>query len=167
MLGPRLNRYDKGTDSLPMGNPVNACVGLFFLWWGWLAFNSGSTYGLSASKWEYSARSLFMTILSSFGGGIYALIHSLVKFKGKVDPGDFINGILGSLVGITGNLISTSRTEIFLSFYLLIKLRFNFPAGCFLFRAWESILVGVIGSILTLASLPLFNKMRIDDPVGM
>lgn len=41
MLGPRLNRYDKGADAPQMGNPINACVGLFFLWWGWLAFNSG------------------------------------------------------------------------------------------------------------------------------
>ena len=50
---------------------------------------------------------------------------------------------------------------------MVIKLRFDFPAGCFLFRAWESILVGMIGSILTLVSLPFFDKMRIDDPVGM
>ncbi|CRK86663.1 CLUMA_CG000499, isoform A [Clunio marinus] len=141
MLGPRVNRYDKeANDPPPMGNPINACVGLFFLWWGWLAFNSGSTYGLSDTKWEYAARSAFMTILASFGGGSYALIHSLIKQKGKLDPSDLINGILGSLVGIT--------------------------AGCFLFRAWESILVGVIGSILTLTSLPLFDKLRIDDPVG-
>lgn len=48
----------------------------------------------------------------------------------------------------------------------MIKSRFNFPAGCFLFRAWESMLVGLIGAILTLFSLPLFDKMRIDDPVG-
>ena len=27
-------------------------------------------------------------------------------------------------------------------------------------------MVGVIGSILTLFSLPVFDKMRIDDPVG-
>lgn len=102
MLGPRLHRYDKGASAPPMGNPINACVGLFFLWWGWLAFNSGSTYGLSGSKWEYAARSAFMTILSSFGGGMYALGHSMMKHKGKLDPSDLINGILGALVGITG-----------------------------------------------------------------
>ncbi len=39
-----------------MSNPINVCVGLFFLWFGWIAFNSGSTYGLTAGKWEYAAR---------------------------------------------------------------------------------------------------------------
>lgn len=43
-----------------------------------------------------------MTILASFGGGIYALLHSFIKYKGKLEPGDLINGVLGSLVGITG-----------------------------------------------------------------
>ncbi|KAG5673240.1 hypothetical protein PVAND_003303 [Polypedilum vanderplanki] len=144
MLGPRLNRYDrtsdKPTSSLPMGNPINACVGLFFLYWGWLAFNAGSTYGLSGQKWEYAARAAFMTMLASFGGGCYSLVYSMIKHKGKLDPSDIINGILASLVAIT--------------------------AGCFLFRAWESIVVGVIGSIFTLVSVPFFDRMEIDDPVG-
>lgn len=46
MLGPRLGRYDNGNEALPLGSPVNAVMGLFVLWWGWLAFNSGSTYGV-------------------------------------------------------------------------------------------------------------------------
>lgn len=62
MLGPRLGRYANGIDPLPLGNPVNACMGLFVLWWGWLAFNSGSTYGISGSKWIYSARAAVMTV---------------------------------------------------------------------------------------------------------
>jgi hypothetical protein len=41
MLGPRLGRYDMGNEPLPLGSPVNAVMGLFVLWWGWLAFNSG------------------------------------------------------------------------------------------------------------------------------
>ena len=47
MLGPRLGRYARGSAPLPLGNPVNAVMGTFVLWWGWLAFNSGSTYGVS------------------------------------------------------------------------------------------------------------------------
>ena len=40
MLGPRLGRWDLDIAP-PMGSPTNALVGLFMLWWGWLAFNAG------------------------------------------------------------------------------------------------------------------------------
>lgn len=30
--------------------------GTFMLWWGWLAFNTGSTYGVSKYKWRLAAR---------------------------------------------------------------------------------------------------------------
>lgn len=105
MLGPRINRYGTHQKTPQFGNYINACVGLFFLWWGWLAFNSGSTYGLTGQKWEYAARAAIMTMLASFGGGFYSLIHSLMRCKGKLDPSDLINGILASLVSITGNLL--------------------------------------------------------------
>jgi len=38
-----------GNDPLPLGSPVNAVMGLFVLWWGWLAFNSGR-YDLNLTK---------------------------------------------------------------------------------------------------------------------
>lgn len=122
MLGPRLGRYDSGNQTLPLGNPVNAVMGLFVLWWGWLAFNSGSTYGVSfakaipelitflffdsflqlnGAKWHYAARAAVMTMLSSFGGGCTSLLYSFWRMKGKVEVLDIINGILGSLVAIT------------------------------------------------------------------
>ncbi|EEC19430.1 ammonium transporter, putative, partial [Ixodes scapularis] len=33
VLGPRLGRYDLGTAPLPLGNPTNALLGLFMLWY--------------------------------------------------------------------------------------------------------------------------------------
>jgi ammonia channel protein AmtB len=39
-------------------------------------------------------------------------------------------------------------------------------AGCFLYRSWEAFLIGTIGAIITCISMPLIDKMRIDDPVG-
>ena len=33
MIGPRIGRYDNGTDLLPLGNPVTALMGLFVLWY--------------------------------------------------------------------------------------------------------------------------------------
>ncbi|KAI8045882.1 putative ammonium transporter 2 [Drosophila gunungcola] len=140
MLGPRLGRYSDGYDPLPLGNPVNACMGLFVLWWGWLAFNSGSTYGVSGAKWQYAARAAVMTMMGSFGGGFTSSIYSFWRHGGGMDIMDLINGVLGSLVSIT--------------------------AGCFLYRAWEALVIGAIGSLLCVLAMPLFDRMGVDDPVG-
>ncbi|KAG8229811.1 hypothetical protein J437_LFUL008179 [Ladona fulva] len=127
LIGGSSGRYEEGLEALPQGSPVNAVMGLFVLWWGWLAFNSGSTLGVSGAKWEYAARAAVMTVLASFGGGIVGLFLPFVvsrkpkKFQ-SYDIMDFINGILGSLVAIT--------------------------AGCFLYRAWEAIIVGMVGGII-------------------
>ncbi|XP_043474075.1 putative ammonium transporter 3 [Leptopilina heterotoma] len=140
MLGPRLGRYDNGIDPLPLGCPVNAILGLFVLWWGWLGFNSGSTYGVNGEKWKYAARAAVSTIMASMGGGLVGLIISMSSPEKGINILSQINGILGALVSITG--------------------------GCFLFRAWESVIVGMIGGLLTCLSMPILDKLGIDDPVG-
>ncbi|KAK9743873.1 Ammonium Transporter Family [Popillia japonica] len=140
MLGPRLGRYDNGRAPLPLGCPVNAVMGLFVLWWGWLAFNSGSTYGLSGEKWQYAARAAVMTMMSSFGGGSISIVYSLLKNRTFIDVMDIINGILGSLVSIT--------------------------AGCFLYQAWEALLIGTLGAVLVCTAMPAIDMLKIDDPVG-
>lgn len=81
-----------------------------------------------------------MTMLGSFGGGTWSTMYSLFKNNGSVDILDLINGILASLVSVT--------------------------AGCFLYHAWEAILVGMIGAILVSFLTPMFDKMGVDDPVG-
>ncbi|XP_065331565.1 putative ammonium transporter 2 isoform X2 [Cloeon dipterum] len=140
MLGPRLGRYDNGLDPMPLGSPTNALMGLFMLWWGWLAFNSGSTFGISGHKWKYSARAAVVTMNSSFGGGFVGLVHSYFLRKGTFDIMDLINGVLGSLVSVT--------------------------AGCYLYRPWEAVVVGAIGGAIACLMMPLWDRMRIDDPVG-
>lgn len=81
-----------------------------------------------------------MTMLASFGGGCWSLVYTLFKNKGAVDVIDIINGILASLVSVT--------------------------AGCFLYRAWEAVLIGVIGAIIVASVGPVLDKIGIDDPVG-
>lgn len=81
-----------------------------------------------------------MTMMGSFGGGSFAVVYSMYLCDGKVDIVHLINGILGSLVSIT--------------------------AGCFLYRAWEAMLIGAIGSFLTCVSMPIIDRFGIDDPVG-
>lgn len=96
-IGPRIGRYDNGTKSLPMGNPMSACMGLFILWWGWIGFNAGSSYGITGGKWDYAARAGVGTTLATMGAGAFSIIYSMLKNKGKVDVFEVISGILASL----------------------------------------------------------------------
>ncbi|XP_055928912.1 putative ammonium transporter 3 isoform X2 [Argiope bruennichi] len=139
MLKPRLRRYDSGPEPLPMGNPGNALVGTFTLWWGWLVFNCGSSFGISGDKWHYAGRSAVNTINASLGGGLAGLIYSYTRNKLFV-VSDLINSILGALVAVT--------------------------AGSGFLRSWESLVVGALGAILVNMVAPCLDRHRIDDPVG-
>lgn len=81
-----------------------------------------------------------MTMMGSFGGGMFSVFYSFFRNEGKLDILDLINGVLGSLVSVT--------------------------AGCYLYNGWDAIAVGFIGSILACFAMPLFDKMGVDDPVG-
>ncbi|KAK7070343.1 Ammonium transmembrane transporter activity protein [Halocaridina rubra] len=139
LVGPRIGRYDQGTGSLPMGSPTNAILGTFMLWWGWLGFNCGSTFGISGDMWKYAARTAVTTLLASIGGGLAGMAYSWYKNR-RLSVGDVVNSVLGALVSIT--------------------------AGCALFTTWESLLVGTVGGILAVLSMPLVDSFHIDDPVG-
>ena len=58
MLRPRKNKFDENGKSreMAMASPTNALLGTFMLWWGWLGFNCGSTFGTSGDKWKIASR---------------------------------------------------------------------------------------------------------------
>ncbi|XP_045215152.2 putative ammonium transporter 3 [Mercenaria mercenaria] len=144
LLKPRHGRYREGQKAtenpLPMGNPTNALIGMFMLWWGWLAFNCGSTFGISGGKWKLAAKAAITTLNGSMGGGIIGILFSYVIKKGVFDVGYLVNSILGALVGIT--------------------------ACCAVVKPWEAVIIGLIGGILAIMSAILINKIKMDDPVG-
>ena len=39
-------------------------------------------------------------------------------------------------------------------------------AGCFLYRAWEALLIGAVGALLVIFTTPYFDMIGVDDPVG-
>jgi len=96
-IGPRIGRYDRGTAPLPNGDQVSICVGLFILWWGWIGFNSGSSFGISGDKWEQAARAGAGTTLATMCAGMTAMIISLMKHKGKVDVYEVVSGVVSAL----------------------------------------------------------------------
>ncbi|XP_047740725.1 putative ammonium transporter 3 [Hyalella azteca] len=138
-FSPRLGRYDHSDAPLPMGSPTTAILGMFMLWWGWLGFNCGSTFGIRGHKWKYAARTAVTTIQASIGGGLMGMSISWFKNR-QLEIGDVVNSILGALVSIT--------------------------AGCALFTTFEALLVGMVGGAIAVLTMPLVDKIHVDDPVG-
>lgn len=90
-----------------------------------------------------AADAVALTILNTNTAGLAGAIVAggimLLKYK-KLDITMILNGALGGLVAVT--------------------------AGPNLYNIYEPILVGGIGGALVVFAVPMFDKLRLDDPVG-
>jgi Amt family ammonium transporter len=137
LLGARKGKYTKkGIKPIPAHSLPLATLGVFLLWFGWFGFNGGSV--LSADPQAVSL--VFVTTcLAAAAGAIGAFFTSYSLFKSH-DLSMVLNGILGGLVGIT--------------------------AGADLMSPMNAIMIGLIAGIIIPFSVALFDKIKIDDPVG-
>ncbi|NLM50205.1 MAG: ammonium transporter [Clostridiaceae bacterium] len=139
ILGPRYGKYDKdGTPkAIPGHNLSLAVIGLFVLWLGWFGFNPGST--MSFQNPADVVHIMVTTNTAAIAAVLTATITSWI-FIGKPDLGMTINGCLAGLVGITGSCAFVSVTS--------------------------SLIIGAIAGIIVVFSVLLFDKAKVDDPVG-
>ena len=138
LLGPRLGKYQGGESfALPAHNLPLATLGCFILWLGWFGFNTG---GLMAANPLIITHILLVTNLAAATGGLAAMLTAWFYF-GKPDLSVMLNGILGGLVAIT--------------------------AACrFVDLGWAA-LIGSIAGTLVVFAVDFFDRLRIDDPVGV
>ncbi|MEH7545737.1 MULTISPECIES: ammonium transporter [Bacillaceae] len=137
-LGPRKGRFnsDGSVNVFAPSNIPLASAGAFILWFGWFAFNAGST--LDASS-PVLAPVAINTMLAGASGGTAALFLTMKKF-GKADPSMTINGVLAGLVAIT--------------------------AGCAYVSEWSSVIIGAVSGILVIYATLFVDYLKVDDPVG-
>ena len=138
VLGPRAGKYDSDGNPRPIAghNLPLAALGVFILWLGWFGFNPGSQMGADAAEISSIA---VTTNLAAAAGAITAMITAWI-FLGKPDAGMSLNGALAGLVAIT--------------------------AGCASVSPVSAAIIGALGGIVVVLSVLLFEKLRIDDPVG-
>jgi Amt family ammonium transporter len=113
-----------------------AMIGVMLLWLGWYGFNGGSV--LSADP-ELVSLVFVTTTLAASAGIIAATITSFSMFK-TYDLSMALNGALAGLVSIT--------------------------AGADVMSPLDAIMVGAIGGILVVLAIVMFDKLKLDDPVG-
>ncbi|MDG5767949.1 ammonium transporter [Balneolales bacterium ANBcel1] len=137
ILGPRIGKFFNGTShSIPGHSVPLATVGVFLLWFGWFGFNGGSV--LSADPVEVSY--VFVTTaIAASAGALLAMLTARIVIK-KLDAEMALNGILAGLVGIT--------------------------AGADVISPQMAGVVGGISGIIVVLSILMFDKLKIDDPVG-
>jgi ammonium transporter len=140
LLGPRKGRYDPDSKYKGPGAPTNIILGTFILWWGWLGFNCGSTFGVQNGLWRLAGKSAITTLNASMGGGFAGIVVTLISTRGHFGVGDLCNGVLGGLVSIT--------------------------APCAVVRPWEAVVIGIIGGLLVVGAQRLIDLMKVDDPVS-
>lgn len=137
LLGPRFGKYSNGSiNPIPGHNLSLATLGTFVLWFGWFGFNPGSTMTADPIAISHVA----VTTNTAAAAAIMSSTVLSWVLLGKPDLGMTLNGCLAGLVAIT--------------------------APCAFVSIASSILIGLIAGVLVVLSVIIFDRARIDDPVG-
>ncbi|WP_128254834.1 ammonium transporter [Falsirhodobacter deserti] len=141
ILGPRLGKYAQGrVVAFPGSNLTLATLGTFILWLGWFGFNGASQLAMGTiSDVADVSRAFANTNAAAAGGALAALAMTQIMYK-KVDLTMVLNGALAGLVSITAEPL--------------------YPT------LGGAILIGAVGGILVVLTVPLLDRVKIDDVVG-
>ncbi|SON57563.1 Ammonia transporter [Hartmannibacter diazotrophicus] len=142
ILGARKGKYGPNgqINAIPGSSMPLATLGTFILWLGWFGFNGASQLAMGTIGDVSDVSRIFAnTNLAACGGVVAAMILTQILYK-KVDVTMALNGALAGLVSITAEPLMPSP--------LL------------------SIVIGAIGGIIVVITVPMFDKMKIDDVVG-
>ena len=144
LLGARKGRYQKdgtiNTYAFTPSNMTAATIGTFILWLGWFGFNGGSQLAMATKTDINAIANVFAnTHIAAVAGSLAAMFLSHFISK-EVSLPMMLNGALAGLVSITAGP--------------------DYPS------MELSVLIGAIGGLIMFFATPLFDKVKVDDPVG-
>jgi len=142
ILGPRLGKFgsDGSVHPMPGSNLPLATLGTFILWLGWFGFNGGSQLALGSVGDAADVSRIFANTNAAAAGGVVAAIILTQLVYGKVDLTMALNGALAGLVSITAEPLTPSLGA--------------------------ATLIGAVGGVIVVFTVPMLDKMKIDDVVG-
>lgn len=142
IIGPRAGKYfGDRINPMPGSNIPLAALGTFILWFGWFGFNGASQLAAGSFDDINAVSKIFAnTNMAAVGGVLAAMVLTAVLYKGKVDPTMAFNGAIGGLVSITAEPLAPSMGA--------------------------AVAIGAFGGVLVVLTVPLLDKLKIDDVVG-
>ena len=142
IIGARAGKFgaDGSVHPMPGSSIPLATLGTFILWLGWFGFNGGSQLAMGTIGDVSDVSRIFAnTNLSAAGGVVAAMILTQVIY-GKVDVTMALNGALAGLVSITAEPLAPTPIL--------------------------AILIGAVGGAIVVFTVPLLDKLKVDDVVG-
>ena len=142
VIGARHGRYKSDGSVVPMpgSNLPLATLGMFILWLGWFGFNGGSQLAMGTIGDIADISRVFAnTNTAAAGGAVAALILTQILY-GKSDLTMVLNGALAGLVSITAEPLTPSLGL--------------------------ATIIGAIGGIIIVFSVPMLDRFKVDDVVG-
>lgn len=148
ILGPRKGKFvydEKKGKKVPVEIPGHsttlAVLGTLILWFGFFAFNGGSSYTIAGeAQYIATGRAVVVTTLGGAFGGMLTMFWSFFA-TGAWDIEWVINGLLGGMVATC--------------------------SGANAQEAWAAVIVGLLGAAATQGQVLLFeNVLFIDDPLN-
>lgn len=142
MIGARKGKYleNGGIRPIQGSNLPLATLGTFVLWFGWFGFNGGSQLAMGTAADITAIANIYVNTNIAAAAGVVVAIVATILFYGKIDLTMVLNGALGGLVSITAEPLAPTPEL--------------------------AAMIGGVGGLLVVATVPLLDKLRIDDVVG-
>jgi Amt family ammonium transporter len=142
VLGARKGKYnaDGSVNPIPGSNMPLVVLGMFILWMGWYGFNGASQLAMgTVGDIADIGRVMANTNAGALGGALAAAAVAALMYK-KVDLTFVVNGALAGLVSITAEPLAPGLGT--------------------------ASLIGAVGGVIVVFSVPLLDKFKLDDVVG-
>jgi Amt family ammonium transporter len=139
LLGSRYGKFraDGSVNPIMGHNMSMVTLGGLVLWFGWFGFNPGSTMGVGDGS---AIAHIAVTTNTAAATAILSSAATSWLMQKKPDLSMIINGALAGLVAIT--------------------------ASCAFVSVGSSAVIGLLAGILVVLAVILFDRMKVDDPVG-
>ena len=142
VVGARFGKFrsDGSVKVTPPSNVPSVTLGVFILWLGWFGFNGGSQLALSSATDAIAMSNVLVNTNLAAAAGVVAALCLSRPLLGRIDLLAILNGALAGLVSIT--------------------------AGPDIVDHYWALVIGAVGSALSVGGMRLLEIVKVDDIVG-
>ena len=179
LVGARIGRFDKhgkrGKDIKEIYEPDNVILGTLILWWGWIGFNCGSTFGITGISGAVAVRVGVCTMVATVAGAaseifkiFFPTIPTNLGVRGRANArasrmsmfeGTPVNFV--SLIGVEDNRIRIPELT-----NAILAALVSITASCNCVTPSSAVVIGLVAPSIASFANRKIEQLGLDDPCG-